>query len=327
MHWQRIAFATFVLGAPTLSVLAEVRTWTDSTGKFTTEAEFVKYEDDQVTLRKGDKTVTFPFDRLSDDDQAFVEDLLDELESQSSPEKPVKQPPAKEPQPPAKESDAPTVPSKRVSNNVINSVRGAVYRDQTMKNLRQIGVAIVNYESTRGRYPAAAILSRDKKPLLSWRVAILPMLDEQGLHRQFKLDQPWDSEHNRKLIERMPSIFQSPGSDLDDGYTNYQAVVAPSTVISNGRKATRIRDVRDGTSKTVMIVETDDTYASIWTKPDDYDAEHEDPLRGLGNIWPSQFYGVFADGRVTRIPTSLTPTSLMALFTTNGGERVDTEEF
>ena len=333
MFSRRIVIALLITcgGIPTIA--AELRTWTDSTGKYKTEAEFVKFEDDQVTLRQGEKTVTLAFDRLSDADQAYVEDLLDSLEDEDrrEPTQPGQKKRDLEPSR-AKSEDTSarrgvaSISAERRVRNVVNSVRNAVYRDQTLKKLRQIGLAVMSYESTKQRFPTAAILDREKKPLLSWRVAILPMLEEQSLYRQFKLNEPWDSEHNKALITKMPSVFQSPGSNLEDGYTNYLAITGLSTVISSGAKGTRIRDIRDGTTNTLMVVEADDTFGAVWTKPDDYEWDTSQPLQGLGNIWPSQFFGIFADGRASRMSTSLELSTLNALVTTKGGERIRKDE-
>ena len=291
---------------------AEVRTWTDSTGKFSTEAELVAIEDGFVVLRQDgtDKTKRIPIDRLSQRDQDFV---YEEIARQEA-EKTRREKEAAE----AEESQS--YPGGRPPNNVVNSVRGAVYRDETLKKLRQIALAIKNYEATRQRFPSSAIYTGARKPGLSWRVALLPMLEEQGLYNQFRRNEPWDSPHNMQMVERMPRIFESPGSDLEPGFTNYLAVVGPNTVIAAARRGARPQDIRDGLSKTVMLVEADDTYASIWTKPDDYLWDRSQPMYGLGNIWTGQFFVAFADGSARRLPVSIGNEQLNALFSRNGGE-------
>jgi prepilin-type processing-associated H-X9-DG protein len=296
----RICLSLLILAVFGRCVSAEIHTWTDSTGKFKTEAEFVSLTDGKVTLRKTNgKNITLPLERLSKKDQLLAQE-------QARLPKPSSRPPA------------PT----QAPNNVINSVRGAVYRVQTLNNMKQIALAMANYESTRGRFPAAAIMTADRKPGLSWRVAILPDLGENNLHKQFRLDEPWDSPRNKALVERMPKVFQSPGSSLDRGYTNYLAVRLPNAIIADGPKGIRIGDVRDGTANTVSFLEVDDDHAAIWTKPDDYQWDEERPLAGIGNIWSGRFYAAFADGHVDMVLTSTPPETLGALFTRNGGERL-----
>jgi len=281
---------------------AEIHTWTDATGKYKTEAEFVSLADGQVTLRKTNgKQVTLPLERLSKEDQLLAQE-------QARLPKPTSRP-----RPPA-----PSQPP----NNVINSVRGAVYGVQTLNNMKQIALALINFESARGRFPAAAIMTADRKPGLSWRVAILPYLEENNLYKQFRLNEPWDSPHNKPLIERMPTVFQSPGSSLDRGYTNYLAVRLPNSIIVEGPKGIRMGDVRDGTANTVSFLEVDDDHAAIWTKPDDYEWNEEQPYAGIGNIWSGRFHAAFTDGRVEKVFTSTPPETLGGIFTRNGGESV-----
>jgi hypothetical protein len=316
---------TFVtIASATAIVAAEVRIWTDSTGKHKTEAEFVSLDDGIVTLRKPgtDRTVKLPLERLSDEDQNYVDDLVRELE-RAADETPQ---PAARPRATSSDAAQATAPvprnagPRRPANNVINSVRGAAFRAQTMNNMKQIALALVQYETSRNRFPAAAIMTPDGKPGLSWRVAILPMIEESGLYRQFNLDEPWDSEHNKALIAYMPALFQSPGSDLDEGYTNYLAVVSPDSIIVPGPRGMRSRDVVDGLSRTAMIVEADDTYAAIWTKPDDYDWDRTSPAYGLGGIWSGTFFVGFGDGSIERLDAGMSPDQLNAYFTRNGGE-------
>ena len=94
-----------------------------------------------------------------------------------------------------------------------------------------------NYHDANKHFPAAAIRSKDGKPLLSWRVALLPMMEHEKLYDQFHLDEPWDSEHNKKLIDKMPAMYRSPKSRLKaPGMTNYVVPVGPGTVFE-GPKA------------------------------------------------------------------------------------------
>ena len=89
--------------------------------------------------------------------------------------------------------------------------RRAAARTQCVNNCKQIVLAFHNYHQ-QARQLSARILShsKDGKPLLSWRVLILPFLDQQALYDQFHLDEPWDSPHNRTLIAKMPAIFRCP---------------------------------------------------------------------------------------------------------------------
>jgi len=91
----------------------------------------------------------------------------------------------------------------------MQSARERARRAQSANNLKQLALAMHTYHDKHRAFPARAI-SKDGKPLLSWRVQLLPFLEQQALYEQFRLDEPWDSEHNRKLIPLMPAVFGGP---------------------------------------------------------------------------------------------------------------------
>ena len=95
---------------------------------------------------------------------------------------------------------------------------------QCINNLKQIGLAMHNYHARHKTFPPAYTVDKDGKPLLSWRVLILPYLEQDALYKEFHLDEPWDSEHNRALIDRMPTTYLCPGGSskrADRGKTTY----------------------------------------------------------------------------------------------------------
>src|SRR5207302_1956982 len=93
----------------------------------------------------------------------------------------------------------------------VQKVRMAAGRTRSANNLKQMALATINYADAFGRAPAAAICDKNGKPLLSWRVAILPFIEQDNLYKQFHLDEPWDSDHNKKLLARMPNVYALPG--------------------------------------------------------------------------------------------------------------------
>jgi hypothetical protein len=147
-------------------------------------------------------------------------------------------------------------------------------------DLRQIGIAFHDYHDNHKRFPAAAIYDKDGKPLLSWRVAILPSLDQAALYREFKLDEPWDSPHNIKLLDKMPRIY-GPVADAkeDIGKTLYQVFTGPGTVFE-GTNGTKIGSISDGLSKTILVAEARD--AVPWTKPHELEYKDKEPLPKVG---------------------------------------------
>ncbi len=190
-------------------------------------------------------------------------------------------------------------------------------------NLRQFALALHNYHDTWGQLPAPASRDKNGKPLLSWRVHILPYLEQDSLYKEFHLDEPWDSEHNKKLIARMPKIYHAPGSKAAEGKTTYLAPVGEATVFPPREKGVRIADIADGTSNTIMLVDADDDHAVIWTKPDDLAYDPKDPKKGLGGRWDEGFVVAFVDGSVQLISKMIAKEKLHAAFTRAGGEVVD----
>jgi hypothetical protein len=213
----------------------------------------------------------------------------------------------------------------QASAALVARARSAAGRSQSANNLKQIALAWHNYLDVNKTFPAD-IRDKDGKPLLSWRVAILPFIEQDNLYKQFKLDEPWDSEHNKKLIPLMPATFRSPAQKAGDGKTTCLAPRGETGAkgeVKIGVLGARIQDVTDGTSNTILVLETGDGAAVEWTKPADLDVDVKQPLKGLlGHYGGDGFLAAFADGSVRFISGKITPQTLNAVFTRNGGEVV-----
>lgn len=204
----------------------------------------------------------------------------------------------------------------------IQAAREAARRNMSLNNEKQIVIALQNFHDTYGKFPARAIYSEDGKPLLSWRVAILPLMEQGELYRQFHLDEPWDSEHNKKLIPLMPPVFASPNSAIPPtaGKANYLAPIGEGMVFNGSDKGVRFREVTDGLANTIVLLEVDDDHAVEWTKPDDWKFDAEKPLKGLGGLRPGVFIAAFADGHASAVAKDIDPNIFQALLTKDGGE-------
>lgn len=195
---------------------------------------------------------------------------------------------------------------------------------RSSNNLLQIALALANYHDKQKHFPDRAIRDKDGKPLLSWRVAILAEVEEYNLYKQFHLDEPWDSEHNLKLIERMPAAFKDPAfGKTPPGYTRYLAAVGKNLAFPPDGPIS-FKEFTDGTSKTIMIIEVPPARAVIWTKPDDLEVDLDHPTRGL--FHDGKFLAGFADGHVETHTDAVDPKGIRAMFTRNSGDAIDYEK-
>jgi hypothetical protein len=208
------------------------------------------------------------------------------------------------------------------AKQAIGLAAASTARHQAANKLHAIGIAMLNFEDKLHQYPDRAIRDKNGKPLLSWRVAILPELEEMDLYRQFHLDEPWDSFHNRQLIEKMPDIYRSQDSPPAlAGRTRFLVPVGESTSFPPDR-GTALKEFTDGVSKTILVVEADPDHAVIWTKPDDLEVDLDNPLRGL-TAGKDLFQAVFGDAHVETLSASMKPKALRAMFTRNAGDTPD----
>src|SRR5206468_6219088 len=125
----------------------------------------------------------------------------------------------------------------------VQAAREAARRAQCVNNLKQIGLAMHNYHSSKDSLPPSAIVDKDGKPLLSWRVAILPYIEQQPLYDKFKLDESWDSPNNRQLLKYMPAVYFCPSTPKSQPFTTpYRGFVGNGAFFEAGR-AVRMRDI------------------------------------------------------------------------------------
>jgi len=193
-------------------------------------------------------------------------------------------------------------------------------------NMKQFVLGLVNYaDSNNGKMiPPAGISDKDGKPLLSWRVAVLPFIEQDNLYKEFHLDEPWDSDHNKKLIAKMPAIFRAPGSKAGEGKTTYLLPVGKGALFETSTSKLKYpAAILDGTSNTVLLVDAADDQAVTWTKPDDLKYDAKDPLKGLAARNEKEFLAGFADGAVHAISKAADKDTLRAIFTPAGGETIN----
>ncbi len=199
-------------------------------------------------------------------------------------------------------------------------------RARSLNNLYQLSVGVHRYKEEHKHYPRAYLTSDADKPLLSWRVLLLPYLGESPLYKKFKLDEPWDSNHNLGLLKEMPAILKAPGSKAASEFkTTYLTPRGDKTLFPTG-KALHINDTVDGGGEIIMFLEVADDKAVPWTKPDDYIVDEKNPIKGIVGTHEGEFFVTLANGSVRSISDRIDSANLNALYTCAGREMFKWED-
>jgi prepilin-type processing-associated H-X9-DG protein len=226
---------------------------------------------------------------------------------------------------------------------------------QSQNNLKQIALAVHNYESSYDKLPGNICTKGgdEPKPLLSWRVAILPYMDEEELYKKFNLNEPWDSPNNKKLIPLIPKVYANPAFEDDTKgsvtikTTNVKIPAGKPALSAEGRtpylapafkkrgglhtmlptfpgESRTFANISDGMSNTIMVLECPDS--EIWTKPADLIIDPDGKLPKMGGVIPKGFNVAFGDGSVRFLKETIKEATLRAMITANGGEVVQIDD-
>lgn len=198
------------------------------------------------------------------------------------------------------------------------SIRGSAELTRRKNALKLVALAFHNYHDAYRTFPGAGRGRAEGSVGLSWRVHLLPFLGQSGLYSQFKLDEAWDSDHNKELIEKMPSLFQSPGV-VEEGKTSLHVFTGPGAIFADD-KVTKISEITDGTSNTILVVQAGPETAEIWTRPGGLDFDPNDPIQALGNLAAETFMVLFADGAIRTLPKEIDPQTLRRYIQMTDGE-------
>jgi hypothetical protein len=193
----------------------------------------------------------------------------------------------------------------------------AAPRTECKNHMVQLALAMQSYHEVYGCFPPAYIADKEGRPMHSWRVLLLPFLEFGDLYKEYTFDEPWNGPHNRELAALPIELFRCPSDTGRKTDTSYFVVVGPRTIFP-GASSIKIADIADGTSNTILIVETVESGIN-WLEP--RDMSYEEALRGINpkTAWgiSSRHEGVaqvaLADGRVRFLPDK-TPVDQLRLF-------------
>lgn len=194
-------------------------------------------------------------------------------------------------------------------------------------NLKQIGLAMANYESSWDALPPAASRDQYGRALLSWRVPLVPYFDCNDLYNKYHRDEPWNSDANAKLIPLTELAYLCP-SDASltrlRGMTKYRIFTGKGTAFGEDRSP-RSDKTPDGAPNTISVVES--RLETTWTKPGELVFDPKTPpeklVKSLGSNHPGGFRVLFLDYHTAFVKNSVDPVILRALLTRDGGEKID----
>jgi hypothetical protein len=188
-------------------------------------------------------------------------------------------------------------------------------------NLKQIALALHVYHDAWGSFPPAYVADANGKPMHSWRVLILPYIDEKGLYERYDFSKPWDAPENAGVLAEMPDVFTCPSDrDAAPNTTSYAGVFGPGCVFDPERPV-RIRDIKDGTTVTLMVGEVVGV-AIPWTKPEDIDVTQHPTINqpgGFGSRHEGGCQFVTADGATHFLDEDVDQDKLRRLFLRDDG--------
>jgi hypothetical protein len=173
------------------------------------------------------------------------------------------------------------------------AIGGPGKMDPNEEHLRKLVDAMEKYRKEKGAYPPAAMYDEDGRPVLSWRVALLPYLGEEALYNQFHLDEPWDSLHNKKLIKSLPQCLKTERNWRSPRGKSCDFVFTGANTIFEGKKGVRREDVAN---KTILVIQASPSQGVYWTKPIDLPYRAGQPLPELFEKYGGQVRVILADG-------------------------------
>ncbi len=202
------------------------------------------------------------------------------------------------------------------------SAHGTARRVHCMNNMRQISLALLNYESENGSLPPAYTVDEDGNRLHSWRTLILPYLEEKSLYESIDLDKAWDHPDNAAAFETEIHAYCCPSAGREEFLTTYLAANGPEFCF-NGSTPRALNEIADGASRTITVIDVPAENAVHWMSPNDAD---EKKILAMGEDSNFNHSGVFimslGDGSVHSVSLNQSRENRRAMLTIAGGEDV-----
>ncbi len=198
----------------------------------------------------------------------------------------------------------------------VQSGRGAARRMQSQNNLKQVGMALHNYHDTYNTFPPAVVTDANGQPLYSGRVLLLPFMEQNSLYEAFDKNKAWNSPENLAISEQMIPTFCDPASKSTVRNRSDYVFVTGAGTIFDGDKSINMAGITDGTSNTLMMIETA-TGPTNWAEPKEWNADTG--TLPAGNH-PRVVLVLYADGSVRAVQPQAVQGFLKQLTTRNDGQ-------
>ena len=205
----------------------------------------------------------------------------------------------------------------------VEYAREAARRSACEGHLAQLGLALQTYHDVYGSFPPAYIADAQGRPMHSWRVLLLPFIEESALYNAYRFDEPWNGPNNSKLATKIWDVYRCPSDSGPKTDTNYVAVVGPNTVWP-GSTSTKMSDIQDGISYTIMLVEVKNS-GIHWMEPrdlmiDQVTSPNARGALGISSHHPGGAHVLFVDASRAFIEDHISPGFLPKAIDINGGE-------
>lgn len=202
----------------------------------------------------------------------------------------------------------------------VRRVRPAAHRATCGNNMRQIALAFHNYEAANGHFPPAFVADKNGEPMHSWRVLILPYMEQNNIYEQYSMEEPWNGPNNIKLADLIGNVYRCPTHPVDDNdaATSYCLVTGEGTAFLGDHKST-FEDFKDGVSRTAILVEVNRNDIH-WMEPKDLSVEQAIQMfaQTAKNQTPSNHPGIInvvkADASLETLNVATPPEELNKLF-------------
>jgi hypothetical protein len=219
--------------------------------------------------------------------------------------------------------------------------------------LRLVSLGMHQMHDQHRHLPAWGNFNAENQPLLSWRVHLLPYLEDgqhQALYDQFHLDEPWDSPHNKPLADQMPAVYQTrgtprgqtrfrapvidqPGVALDKRRTDQDTLFELGPTIEVGEnhhletvKGLRLDDARDGTATVILLVYAPSSEATPWTKPEPLLIDPNNPAAAWSSGGEKKIMVAMSNGQLQNLNASASAATLKHLLMRSDGNRVNVDD-